>query len=92
MVCYSCPAIDNFHLNFYGRIDTEEPAVALCCEGGLGSRPAIPMQANAEETLDAFLDLRDAVISENVSSGGGFMHSRARCATDTAMESTTLTV
>lgn len=49
-----CMLIQNFALNFNGRIDTGKPCLSLCCEG-LPDMPKIPFSETAEDTLRAFV-------------------------------------
>lgn len=49
-----CTMIQNFALNFNGRIDTGNPCLTLCCEG-VPDTPRIPFSETAEDTLRAFV-------------------------------------
>ena len=66
MNTYSCPAIDNLHLNIYGRIDKDEPVITLCCEEGGFTKPGVLLRETAEDTLAEFLELHRLLVAEGL--------------------------
>ena len=62
---YSCPMINEMHINFAGRLDGEK-AIVMCCEYIKG-RPGISFAADAATTLSNFIDARLRLINEGYS-------------------------
>jgi len=62
---YSCEQIENFSLNFHGRVDTGEKFMALCCEP-ISCVPRIALSETAEESVKAFERMRSEIIEETI--------------------------
>ena len=61
----SCSMIENFFLNFNGRLDSKCKVVALCCEE-LENRPAIALGRTGKDTIDEFIQMRTRIIFEGL--------------------------
>lgn len=61
----SCFFIENFALNFNGRIDTGDPCMTLCCES-VDKLPGTAFCGTAKETIENFRRMRAEMIAESV--------------------------
>ena len=75
MQYHSCSLIENFNLNFNGRVDTDQKIVALCCEN-IEDPPAIALQETGKDTIENFRKMRNYTISESAISKKKRKHSR----------------
>ena len=64
----SCSMIENFFMNFNGRIDLDEKCVMLCCEG-IDNKPRTLLLETAQESVKAFKREYAEVIAESVKLG-----------------------
>lgn len=64
----SCPAIENFFLNFNGNIDTGRKFMSLCCEH-FEIRPGIALSESAQQSIESFQRQRAEIIAESVRLG-----------------------
>jgi wyosine [tRNA(Phe)-imidazoG37] synthetase (radical SAM superfamily) len=64
----SCSQIENFALNFNGRIDKGEKIMTLCCEN-VASIPGTAFCETAEESVEGFRRARAELIAESVRLG-----------------------
>lgn len=64
MKFYGCISLASLYLNFNGRIDSDNKAVASCCEllPDGAQVPAVSMEGSAEEILNSFINNRNSVI------------------------------
>ena len=60
---YSCSMINDFHLNFKGRLDTKNEVVALCC-GNADGLPKVALGKTGQETIENFIKMRETSILE----------------------------
>ncbi len=61
----SCPSIENFFLNFNGRIDTDGKCVTLCCEN-VDNIPGIAFSESVQQSIERLRRERAEIISESV--------------------------
>lgn len=83
----SCSAIENFFLNFNGRIDTDGKCMTLCCEN-VDNIPGVALLESVQQSIENFRRERAEIIAESVKLGllGGsdderkFTNGCAKCA------------
>jgi wyosine [tRNA(Phe)-imidazoG37] synthetase (radical SAM superfamily) len=61
----SCPMIEKSALTFIGRIDTDGPCMAMCCES-IDGVPAIAFGESARDSVENFRRMRAELIAESV--------------------------
>ena len=61
----SCSAIENFFLNFNGRIDTDSKCMTLCCEN-VDNIPGIALFESVQQSMESLRRERAEIIAESV--------------------------
>ena len=74
---YSCPLINEMHINFSGRLD-KDGAIATCCDY-IKDRPAVSFSADAATTLADFIDYRLRLINEGYFGGSEYSSGCKKC-------------
>lgn len=62
----SCEYVENFYLQFKGRIDNGSACIAFCCAEAIDFLPCIPFSETSEETMQIFSKLRQNFIAESM--------------------------
>ncbi|MDR0578958.1 MAG: radical SAM protein [Candidatus Accumulibacter sp.] len=62
----SCWMIENFQLNFNGRIDTGGKCLTLCCTESIAGVPGVPFHDTARETVGALRRERAECVAESM--------------------------
>lgn len=65
MKYYSCPLIENYFLNFNGRIDIDGKCMTLCCEN-IDEKPGAAFLKSPQQSIESFRRERAETIAESV--------------------------